>query len=213
MPVYTFTTFDDPLATNFTFAHGLNGMGQIVGTYTAVDTGGSSDLHGFFLSSFTYSTIDDPFGVFNQAWRINDAGQIVGSYVNASGTHGYLYSGGTYTRVDDPFATSGTNALGINDLGQIVGSYFNASGSHGFLYSGGTYTRVDDPFGISTVAYDINNAGQIAGAVTDANHHEHGFLCNGTYTTLDDPRGLGHQRSRPGRRHLPHSWSHPRLPL
>jgi probable HAF family extracellular repeat protein len=49
MPVYTYTTFDDPLATtNGTIANGINGLGQIVGTYF-----NASGEHGFLLSGGT----------------------------------------------------------------------------------------------------------------------------------------------------------------
>ena len=61
---------------------------------------------------------------------INDLGQIVGRYDDASGSHGFLYSGGIYTTIDDPLATCGTVATSINDLGQIVGYYDYASGHH-----------------------------------------------------------------------------------
>jgi hypothetical protein len=33
MPVYTYTTLDDPLASAFTSANGINDIGQIVGSY------------------------------------------------------------------------------------------------------------------------------------------------------------------------------------
>ena len=33
MPVYTYTTLDDPSAGSETVAHGINGAGQIVGYY------------------------------------------------------------------------------------------------------------------------------------------------------------------------------------
>ena len=48
MPVYTYTTLDDPLATNGTQAFGINAMGQIVGYY-----GNNSGNHGFVLSGGT----------------------------------------------------------------------------------------------------------------------------------------------------------------
>src|SRR5262249_6843 len=66
---------------------------------------------------------------------INDAGQIVGYYVNATGYHGFLYSNGTYTTLDDPSTGSfGTLATGINNAGQIVGWYEDSAGhQHGFL--------------------------------------------------------------------------------
>src|SRR6516225_5878255 len=135
MPVYNYTTFDDPSATIGTFANSINDTGQIVGHISdAVSS------HGFLLSGGTFTTLDDPLatgGTFAEG--INDAGQIVGFYQNASGNHGFLLSGGTYTTLDDPSATSGTGsgtvANGINDAGQIVGFYQNATGTgiHGFL--------------------------------------------------------------------------------
>ena|SRR5215813_13199057 len=118
------------------------------------------------MPTYTYTTIDDPAansGVGTVATGINNAGQIVGYYVNASGVYqGFLYSGGTYTALSDPLGTNGTYALGINDSGQIVGYYFDSNHvQHGFLYSGGgTYTDLAGP------AYGINDLGQIVGYQT-----------------------------------------------
>ena len=79
---------------------------------------------------------------------INNSGQIVGYYVDASGAnHGFVLSGGIYTALNDPIGDPGsTRAFGINATGQIVGIY-NASGvgTSGFLYSGGTYTTLNHP--------------------------------------------------------------------
>jgi probable HAF family extracellular repeat protein len=73
---------------------------------------------------YTYTTIDDPSATKGTtANDINNEGQIVGSYNNASGQHGFLYSNGVFTTLDEPLATNGTEALGINDMGQIVGDY------------------------------------------------------------------------------------------
>jgi hypothetical protein len=41
----------------------------------------------------TYTTIDDPNGVITLAYRINDAGQVVGYYQDSSGpghNHGFI---------------------------------------------------------------------------------------------------------------------------
>jgi hypothetical protein len=52
MPVYTFTTFNDPLALpGTTQAFGVNDMDQIVGGY---------GVHGYLLSGGTFTAIDDP---------------------------------------------------------------------------------------------------------------------------------------------------------
>jgi probable HAF family extracellular repeat protein len=54
---------------------------------------------------YTYTTLDDPSATNGtQAVGINDAGQIVGWYDNASGSNGFLYSGGTYPTLDEYFA-------------------------------------------------------------------------------------------------------------
>jgi len=79
-----------------------------------------------------------------QAVGINNAGQIVGSYLDAGIFHGFLLSGGTFTTIDVAAATHGTRAFGINDAGTIVGSFENASGEHGFVRSSSGLTGFFD---------------------------------------------------------------------
>jgi probable HAF family extracellular repeat protein len=55
MPVYTYTTLDDPLAAGQTLATGISSSGLIVGYYH--DASGN---HGFLYSGGTYTTINDP---------------------------------------------------------------------------------------------------------------------------------------------------------
>src|SRR6476661_2003978 len=51
----------------------------------------------------TYTTLDDPRANFRtDPTAINDAGTIVGTYVDLTGNHGFLYSGGTYATLDAP---------------------------------------------------------------------------------------------------------------
>jgi probable HAF family extracellular repeat protein len=135
MPVITFGTLaDDPLGIASTTAEGINGLGQIVGSYTTP----SPAIHGFLYTAGDYTTIDDPLGTQGDfANGINGVGQIVGNYqttVNGV-SHGFLYnpySSTPYTTLDDPLGTQGTFANGINGAGQIVGSYNDARGhTHG----------------------------------------------------------------------------------
>jgi uncharacterized membrane protein len=155
--------------------------------------------HGFLYSGGSYTTLDDPLGTLGTgAWGINDAGQIVGDYIDGNGAfHGFFYSGGSYTTLDDPLAVGGTVAFGINDLGRIAG-YYEGSGEvfHSFLFSGGTYTNPNDLFftGVSegTFAEGINNAGQIVGFYG----YIHGFLySSGDHATLDYPQATGPTRA------------------
>src|SRR5207302_1270634 len=125
MPVYNFSTFDDPSATSFvgTQAFGINGSGQIVGVYAD-----GSGNHGFLYNpnGGTYTTLDDPlatngtFAITNGTFAtgINASGQIVGHYFTNTGNHGFLYNpnAATYTTIDDPLAgPTGTLPFGIND--------------------------------------------------------------------------------------------------
>src|SRR5262249_35367449 len=115
----TYFIIDDPLATGDTVANGINAAGQVVGSYQDA----SLRLHGFLLNGVTYTTLDDPLGTSGttpstsgtNAIGINDKGQVVGTYNDASGTtHGFLYAAGAYTTIDDPLATLVTAPQGIN---------------------------------------------------------------------------------------------------
>ena len=102
MPIYTYTTIDDPLATNGTRAFGINASGQIVGTYQD-----NTGLHGFLLSGGTYTTIDVPSAATGETFvtGINATGQIVGTYADATGLHGFLE-----TTFPNPSPPAGTTA-------------------------------------------------------------------------------------------------------
>jgi probable HAF family extracellular repeat protein len=210
-----YTTLDDPsagtgpanLATFFfpgTDAVKANNRGRLVGFY--VDE--NNVQHSFLESGGHYTTIDPPGAAnqpgpsfttnIDQAADINDRGEIVGGYTDASGvTHGYLLAGGQYITLNDPNGVW-TFATGINDRGKIVGFYMDSQGvDHSFLLSQGRYTTLDDPSagtgaGQGTFAYMINQSGQITGWYVDAEGATHGFvLSDGHYTTLDDPDGVG----------------------
>ena len=94
----TYTTINDALGVNGTVATGINDLGQIVGVYLDA----AFNAHGFLYSNGTYYTIDDPLAVGgtkfptvagSAAVSIDDAGQIVGSYTDSSGTaHGFITS-------------------------------------------------------------------------------------------------------------------------
>ena len=76
-------------------------------------------------ATFSFTQIDVPGAFYTAATGINDAGQIVGSFVDSTGIHGFLYTGGSFTQIDVPGAFA-TQAFGINDAGQIVG-YFRTA--------------------------------------------------------------------------------------
>ena len=152
-------------------------------------------------AAYSFTSVDYPGAAWTTAWKINDSGQVVGQYLDTSGTrHGFLLSGGTYTTIDCPSPyTAGSGAFGINNLGQIVGGCSAPGGingfygtSPGFFLSGGVMTLLPDPGsygGASVQAWGINDSGQIVGWYADpCLCAGHGFLyVGGTYTTLDIP--------------------------
>ena len=138
-----------------------------------------------------FTTIDNPNGAGGTfANRINDAGTVVGYYIDADGnTHGFTDTGGVFATVDDPNGVQGTGIFGVNDAGTVVGLYqVGTDNIQGFTEAGGTFTAIDDPNGpTSTYGHGINDTGTVVGTYIDATG-EHGFTkTDGTYTTLNDP--------------------------
>src|SRR5262245_2829480 len=86
--------------------------------------------------SMIFITLDAPSASGTLAFGLDNAGQIVGSYNDITGTHGFIYSGGTFTQLDYPPASS-TIAHDINSTGQIVAYESDVTGQHGFLYGSG----------------------------------------------------------------------------
>src|SRR5262245_62580889 len=71
---------DDPLATNGTFAYGINDAGQIVGTYNT-----PTGTHSFLYSGGVFTTIDDPVpNSHTLAHGINNNSQIVGTLLSGA---------------------------------------------------------------------------------------------------------------------------------
>jgi len=184
MPMYSFTTIDNPAGAGTTNPRDINNAGQIVGSYR--DNTGN---HGFLFQNGVFTPIDDPLAAANTtANGINQSGQIVGSYVDANNaTHAFLFKDGMFFTIDDPLATKGTVALDINTAGQIVGFYTADDGVHGFIRSiTGAFTTFDAPAGSplngGTQPQSINDEGQIVGNLTDAAGMEFGFVfSNGTF--------------------------------
>jgi probable HAF family extracellular repeat protein len=70
-----------------------------------------------------FTIIDVPSSTATLAYGINNVGQIVGSFIDNSGTHGFVYTSGTFITLNAPGVPSriGTLAVDLNDTGEIVG--------------------------------------------------------------------------------------------
>ena len=100
--------------------------------------------------------IQYPGSTLTEAIGINNAGTVVGVYIDSSSVgHSFIYSSPTYTSFDDPSATAGTTqATGINNSGTVVGNYVSGGAYYGFERTPGARsppspTRVPTPPGHS----------------------------------------------------------------
>ena len=193
-PSYTYTLLSFPGSLS-TFANGIN-KGA---TTSKIEIVGSQGQGGFLVDVSVKKTVSEKYQVVNfphaaaqlDASDVNDAGQIVGDYVDSSGVyHGYERSGGKFTTIDVPFAgATATFTNAINNSGEIVGGWTDSGGvTHAFTVVGGTYASFDYPGATFTTANDVNSAGEIVGFYQDTNGTGHGFLLSGgTYTSIDVP--------------------------
>lgn len=107
-------------------------------------------------TGYTATQITPAGATSSDAWDVNNAGQVVGSYSSAAFTYyrGYVWSGGTFTTLTGPAGALSTSALGVSDTGTVVGAYYDTQviddtgalvlgNSHGFIYEGGTYTALN----------------------------------------------------------------------
>ena len=191
---YVFINIEVPFpGARATILTAINDSRQVVGWYL-VGTGQQAAYHAFEWDQGEFTMLDPPGAVAAQAHDINDAGQVVGHYIDANKKdHAFLWSEGTFTTIDPPGATYAV-AHAINAGGQIVGSYGDGCCcGHGFLWDQGTFTTIDaiacsEFFPVATEATGINAAGQIIGGYVDESETGHGFLFdNGTFSTIDAP--------------------------
>ena len=143
---------------------GINKKDIFTGSYE----NSSGDIIGYTGKNAEYSDSIDLTGITNTgvAGRgIDDAGDIVGWYLNSSGVeHGfYLPSGGTAVTIDDPNGI--TNPEGSNNKGEISGIYTDTSGNrHGFIYEISTqeFTELTIPGSSYVEVWGLNDKGVVA---------------------------------------------------
>ncbi len=173
----SFTRIDVPFGGPygvFTFAYGINNLGQVVGSYYSF----GPRISGFLYDAGVFTPLRVPGADETIPWEINDAGQIVGNHFPFSPfyVHSFLYSGGTYATTELGVAYTAINnagqivgrgmptglpgrPTGINDAGQIVGIYEDGTGVGSFI---ATPTVVPEPGALALVAGGVGLLGSIA---------------------------------------------------
>jgi hypothetical protein len=178
---------------------------QLQGPQAASGIAAPAGTGTFTTDAGTFVTFDPPGSIFTVPTRINNAGTIMGVYVDASGfRHGFLRThSGAFTTLDVPGSTF-TQATDISPAGTVTGGYIDSGGNfHGFLRTrGGTFTTFDSPSGfIGTSFYvfqgpppSINPSGRIAGTFFEPTVTEtaRGFMRekDGAFIRIDVPGSL-----------------------
>jgi len=186
---FTHVTVPGASADNRGGINDVNDLGQAVGSFADAETGVE---HSFVRSKSSQITVlpdAAPGAWLTEATGINNAGVIVGFFIDADGElHGFILSKGTNAAYDHPGATR-TLLTRINDRGQIVGTWVDGDGHrHGFLLQDGAAISIDVPGALSTRCTGINNWGANVGWYVDENFVAHGFLLqDGRFTDIDFP--------------------------
>ena len=178
----------DPLA----MANGINSSGDVAGAF--------SNGTAFTLAGGTLLPLPNVNGntLSETAFGINDAGLIVGQYMDSitGTTPGFLYNGSTFTILNPLVIATAVNAQGVNNNGLVTGFYsVDGVHQHGFFYNSATaqYTLAPDPNIpnlVLTQFLGINDNGLAVGYYQLPDGSQHGFLydiATQSYTFVDDP--------------------------
>jgi hypothetical protein len=176
-----------------TQCHGINRQGQIVGRYLSLENPangkgmGLSHEHGFLLDDGHFSSIDFPDADTTDAWKVTDAGDVVGDWsehgaLQSGSLHGYVLHAGEFRSIDLPDVL-GTASRKVNPAGQLIGIYISDQKlvekqvglDHAFLLSGGVQYLFDFPGSTSTDGNALNDSGLVVGSYTDVSGREHGY--------------------------------------
>src|SRR5215831_11481016 len=143
------------------------------------------------ITTFDYPAIGNEA---TQPQKINDTGEIVGSYFNSNGMgRGFVrFRNGNFSApIVDPNDTCNlTEGRGINNSRLICGDYYagDCTTYHGYFLMDGNFSEFDVPDSLSTEVPGVNNAGDFCGNFTDATGLTQGFMSiGGTITPFSVP--------------------------
>lgn len=176
--------------TTGTSFYAINSAGVAAGWCT--ENGGTEIGYTYSKGKFTNVTIKGAEAV--NVNGINDKGNLVGAYIDSTGTqHGFLLVGKTLTKLDPPNVVSTATAWGINNAGVITVYGVNSAGgysSYTTANKGKTYKAFSAPGAgtTGTAIHTPNNKGDIVGTYFDSSSVSHGVLLHaGKYYSFDDP--------------------------
>ena len=121
--------------------------------------------------------------------KINDAGDIVGSFIDSGGaTRGFVrFANGTFSApiVEPHDVANATFGRGINNSGLVCGEYSpTASNYQGYFLSNGNFTEFEIDGSTDTAVLGVNNVGDFSGGFFDATGLGQAFVSVGGTITI-----------------------------
>ena len=105
------------------------GLRQIAGFYFNTSEGRNE---GYVIDRGAFMPFTVPGSTGTWAWDVSPAGDIVGTYSDATTVHGFMRAGEEYITIDAPGAAS-TRAYGVNGRGDIVGAFVADGRFYGYV--------------------------------------------------------------------------------
>jgi hypothetical protein len=140
------------------------------------------------------TTFDYPgTGNLTRPGKINDAGDIVGSFIDPSGAiRGFVrFANGNFSApiVEPLDVANATFGRGINNSGLVCGEYSPTDSNYqGYFLSNGNFSEFEINGSTDTAVLGVNNVGDFSGGFYDATGLGHAFVSiGGTITTFVVP--------------------------
>ena len=139
-------------------------------------------------AGYTFTDLGTLGGTTSYANGINNAGQIVGQSITATGLYtpipyyrATLWEGSTITDLGGAGSGAGTTniAYDINNTGLVAGAVFYKTETPAYVWGVGYLNDL----GVWSEAYDINDSGMAAGYSSTSDGKNHAALWNGTAIT------------------------------
>ena len=173
----------------FTEGRGINNSRTVNGDYVGSD----GNLHGFVLSSGTFTDFNVPGALQTTLLSINDVADFTGSFSYGSGIfQGYVSVGGTITSFSVPGALSTFAYEMTNSTELVVGYYIDSSGIlHGYYRdaNGALHFPIDPSGSVATILFGLNDRNWVVGRYADSSGVTHGlfFVPPNSFFTFDYP--------------------------
>jgi hypothetical protein len=185
-------SFSDPIVdpndtAGFTEGRGINNSGTVDGDYVGSD----GNLHGFVLSSGTFTDFNYPGALQTTLLSLNDPGDFTGDHDDGNGIFQAWFSvAGTITSFSVPEALS-TFAYERSPR-LVVGYYLDSSGiPHGYFRdtNGALHFPIDPSGSVGTIVFGLNNRNWVVGRYADSAGATHGlfFIPPNQFAIFDFP--------------------------